>query len=350
MWKRRIRQALLGLGGFLLALALAGWAYVHTLDLEAQPAADPATRVADLDFLRQRVHEKRGRILAVVTSTAKIPGTGKNAGFELTELARAYYVFVANGYEVDIASPRGGAAPMKRDEDLVEADYAFLNDPQAQRKIRHTLPLSSVETERYAAVYFVGGKGAMFDFPEDAQVQRILAGIAPHGVVGAICHGPAALLNARDAEGRPLLRGKRVTGFSNEEELFLMENARALFPFLLQDRLTEVAGRFVEGPRYLDNTVVDGRLVTGQNPWSTWSVAEAMVRALGHRPVPRAATREETGVHLLLLYHRAGLEAAIAAKSRWPTADTRILLMHALVAAMQGRWRDAWRIQRLARA
>lgn len=350
MWKRRLKIAALAAGGLLLVLLLAGWAYAHTLDLDAEPVADAATTTEQLVFLRDGVRAPRGRILAVVTSTARIPGTRKNAGFELTELARAYYVFVANGYEVDIASPKGGAAPMKLDEDLVEADHAFLNDPAARRKISATLPLASVDASRYAAVYFVGGKGAMFDFPGDPQVQRIVRDIAPRGVVGAVCHGPAALLDVRDEAGGFFLAGRRVAGFSNEEELFLIDNARELFPFLLQDRLVQRGARYVEGPRYLDNTVVDERLITGQNPWSTWSVAEAMIRALGHAPVPRDATREETGVRLIAMYHRAGLAAALAEKSRAGAADKRIILMHALVAAMQYRWRDAFQLQRLARA
>ena len=100
---------------------------------------------------------------------------------------------------------------------------------------------------------------------------------------------------------------------------------------------------------YLDNTVVDGRLVTGQNPWSTWSVAEAMVRALGHEPVVRERSGEELAVQVLQAYRRQGMDAALALRRRLPGADKRLLLMHALVAAMQGHPGDAWQLQRLAR-
>ena len=347
LWKK-LKITLLGTVAVVLVLGAAAWLYGTGFELDGQPPADPASRPADLAFVRDGVSEPRGRVLAVVTSTAMIGNSGKKAGFELTELSRAYYVFVANGYAVDIASPRGGKPPMQLDDGLVAADHAFLNDPQAQHKLERSLPLAQVDPSRYDAVYFVGGKGTMFDFPDDADIQRI--GRAVHdggGVIGAVCHGPAALLNVRLADGRRLIDGKRLTGFTNAEELFLLENARQLFPYLLQDRLSEHGARFVEGPLYLDNTVVDGRLITGQNPWSTWSVAEAMITALGHAPVARDPTGEEIGVELLGVYHRQGPSEAARAKS--PMADRRLVLMHALVAGMQGRWRDAYHFQRLAR-
>ena len=131
--------------------------------------------------------------------------------------------------------------------------------------------------------------------------------------------------------------------------MFLIKEARTVFPFLLQESLARQSAAFVEGPMYLDNTVVDGRLVTGQNPWSTWSVAEAMVRALGHEPVARGVTAEEVSVGLLATYHAAGLDEAVARKLAGPRADKQLLLMHAVVAAMQGRLRETWELQRLAR-
>lgn len=347
--RRTLRIAAFSLLSLLLLLAGSGYAYWRGFDLERQPPVDPATRVEHLQWLQPAAVPPRGRILAVVTSTAKLGRSERKAGFELTELARAYYVFLANGYAVDIASPRGGAAPMRLDDELVEADYAFLNDAEAQAKVANTLALAAVDPTRYAAVYFVGGKGTMFDFPNDPHLPRIVRAIYRQGVVGAVCHGPAALINVTLDDGRPLLHGRRVTGFSNAEELFLIENARELFPFLLQDRLSEIGGQYVEGPLYLDHTVVDGRLVTGQNPWSTWSVAEAMIRALGHEPVPRPATAEELSVRVLAAYAAGGTDAARAARSALPQADKRLLLMHALIATMQGRLGDAVALQNLAR-
>lgn len=348
MWKILRWTAGLLLGGVLL-LVLGGWAYVESLDLEAEPRGNAAATAADLDFVQTGVREPRGRVLAVLTSTARFDQDRRKAGYELTELSRAYWVFVANGYEVDLASPAGGEPPQVLDDGLVDADYAFLNDPVAKAKLAATIPLADVDASRYDAVYFVGGKGTMFDFPGNPHIARILRDIEPRGVIGAVCHGPAALLDVVLADGRHLLQGRRVTGFSNREELFLIEQAREAFPFLLQEALARQSAGFVEGPMYLDNTVVDGRLVTGQNPWSTWSVAEAMVRALGHEPVPREATNEEISVRLLLAYHARGLEPALALKRTQPPAGKHLLLMHALVAAMQWRLGEAWDLQRLAR-
>lgn len=348
MWRifKWTAVSVLGIG---LLLGLAGWAYVHTLHLDAEPVANRAATAADLEFLQHRVSPSRGRVLAVLTSTQSIPATGRKAGYELTEISRAYWVFLANGYAVDIASPLGGEPPMVLDDDLVDADYAFLNDAEARQKLANTLRLADVDPASYQAVYFVGGKGAMFDFPGNPDIRRIVRDIHPRGAVGAVCHGPAALLGLTLDGGGPLLQGRKVTGFTNEEELFLIENAREVFPFLLQDELAREAGEFVEGPIYLDNTVVDGRLVTGQNPWSTWSAAEAIVRVLGHEPVPREATPEETSVRLLARYRSDGIDRALAEKSLAPRSSKHLLLMHALVAAMRGRLGEAWELQRLAR-
>ena len=333
----------------LLVVGLSGWAYVESLDLEAEPKGNPAATAMDLAFVRDGVRQQRGRVLAVLSSTARFDQDRRKGGYELTEISRAYWVFTANGYEVDLASPRGGTPPQTLDDGLVDADYAFLNDPGVQAKLADTIPLAEVDPSEYDAVYFVGGKGAMFDFPGNADIARIVRDIAPRGVVGAVCHGPAALLDITLADGRPLLQGRRVTGFSTAEEMFLIKEARTVFPFLLQESLAQQSAAFVEGPMYLDNTVVDGRLVTGQNPWSTWTVAEAMVRALGHEPVARDITAEEVSVGLLATYHAAGLETAIATKRAGPRSDKMLLLMHAVVAAMQGHLHEAWELQRLAR-
>lgn len=146
------RKLLLALGGVLglgVLLAGAAWTYVATLDLDAGPGVNRQATAADLAFMRERVREHRGRILAVLTSTGRFDDGRRKGGYELTELSRAYWVFVANGYEVDLASPRGGESPMVVDQDdITEADYAFLNDPAAQRKLAATVPLAQVDPKR----------------------------------------------------------------------------------------------------------------------------------------------------------------------------------------------------------
>ncbi|MFP7723554.1 type 1 glutamine amidotransferase domain-containing protein [Lysobacter sp. A3-1-A15] len=338
------------LGGTVVLLALlggAGAAYLRSLDLASQPLADPGTVPGQLAMLQGERQQFRGRILAVVTSTAKSGEVA--AGLELTELSRAYYTFIANGFEVEIASPMGGRPPVRMDDELIDVDYAFLNDADAQERLSNTLALAQVDPSRYSAVYFVGGKGPMFDFAGNPDVRRVAASIHDAGgVVGAVCHGPAALIDVTLASGQKLLAGRRVTGFTNEEELFLIRNAREVFPFLLEDVLTAQAGVFSKGPKYLDHTVVDGRLVTGQNPWSTWSVAEGMIRALGFEPVARESTREERAVAVLAAFHRDGATAAAAVRDGMGSVDKRLVLMHALLATMEGRLGEAYRLQQLA--
>ena len=348
--KKTLLCAAAWLAAILFLLAAGGYAWYLSLDLDKLPKANPQATVADLAWLKNPVAQRRGRILAVVSSTERGGPAMKKAGYELTELARAWYVFQANGYEVDIASPQGGKPPERIDlDDMGDADYAFLNDAAAQAKVVNSIPLAHVDASRYAAVYFVGGKGAMHDLPDSPDVARIVGDILGRGVVGAVCHGPAALLGVKLADGKPLVAGRRMTGFTNDEELFLIKDARTRFGFLLEERALAQGARFVAGPKYLDNTVVDGRLVTGQNAWSTWSVAEAMIVALGHRPVARERSAEEVSVRLLATYYRAGLNAARAEQAALPRFDKMLVLMHSVVAAMQWRAADAVNLQRLAK-
>ncbi|NML60397.1 type 1 glutamine amidotransferase domain-containing protein [Massilia sp. RP-1-19] len=346
---RTFLRATAWLAGILAMLAALGWGYYLSLDLDSIPKANQHATTAGLPYLKQAVNEKRGRILAIVSSAERGGPLSKKAGYELTELSRAYYAFKVNGYEVDIASPLGGRPPASIDtDDLQDLDYAFLNDAEAQAKASQSLPLARVDTARYDAVYVVGGKGAMFDLPGNRDVARIVLDVAQRGVVGAVCHGPAALLDVAMADGKPFVAGKRMTGFTNDEELFLDANARARFPFLLQDRALDRGARFVSAPNYLDNTVVDGRLVTGQNSWSTWSTVEAMIKALGHAPVAREPGPDENSVRMLAAYQRGGLAAARAEQASVPQFDKMLVLMHALVAAMEWRLADAFQLQRLA--
>ncbi|MCC6070229.1 type 1 glutamine amidotransferase domain-containing protein [Massilia sp. GCM10020059] len=336
------------LAAILAIFAALAWGRYLSYDLDSIPKANPHAAPADLAYLKQAVSEQRGRILAVVSSAERGGPLNKKAGYELTELSRAYYAFKVNGYQVDVASPQGGKPPARIDtEDMQDIDYAFLNDAEAQAKVNQSIPLGRVDAARYDAVYFVGGKGAMFDLPGNADVARIVLAVAQRGVVGAVCHGPAALLGVTTADGKPFVAGKRMTGFTNDEELFLDANARARFPFLLQDRALDRGAQFVSAPNYLDHTIVDGRLVTGQNPWSTWSTVEAMIKALGHAPVAREPGLDENSVRMLAAYQRGGLAAARAEQERVARFDKMLVLMHALVAAMEWRLADAFQLQRL---
>ncbi len=296
------------------------------------------TQVADLPYVTQNVPENRGKILAVVTST-DIMGEDKSTGYEHTELARAYWVFVANGFEVDIASPKGGNPPVVIDgEDMGAYDYAFLNDKAIQQKVSNSIPLSKVNPAEYQAVYFVGGKGTMFDFPDNPDVQRIAQHLYQNNkVVSAVCHGPAALINVKLDNGEMLLANKKVSSFTNEEELILIPDAEEIFPFLLQSKLEAQGARFQPGTAYLEQVVQDGKLITGQNPWSVWSLAELVVKELGYKPKLRNRTPEEHSVDLLMTYDKLGYEAAHQVMLEQPESYQRVLLvMHGIFALMQG--------------
>ncbi len=296
------------------------------------------TRPSDLPYLSEDIVDYRGKILAVVTSTDTMGNSGKATGYELTELSRAYYVFRANGFEVDIASPKGGTPPVIID-DMGAYDHAFLNDPEAQQKIKNSLPIKAVDPTAYEAVFFAGGKGAMFDFPDNPHIQQLVRTLYDSGkVVSAVCHGPAALVNVSLADGEPLLKGKHVSSFTNTEELFLIPDAPEIFPFLLQDKLTKQGAHFEEGTMYLENVVRDGALVTGQNPWSTWQLAEAVIEQIGYTPKPRAKTAEENAVSVLQNYHAEGYGDALASMKMFSTSEKPIqrelLAVHGIVGIM----------------
>jgi len=299
------------------------------------------TLPAEIPYLAEDYVLHRGKILAVVTSHSILGKTEKPTGYELSELARAYYVFTANGFEVEVASPKGGNAPVVIDEDdMWKFDYAFINDTTAQRKIKHTIPLNEVDPEQYEAVYFVGGKGTMFDFPENTAIQSLVTQYYETGkVIGAVCHGPAALVNVTLNNGRSLLEGKTTSGFTNAEELFLIPDAPEVFPFMLQDKLIEQGATFNEGFMYLENVVQDGNLITGQNPWSVWPLAEAMVKQLGYTPKPRLKTPEENAVQVLIAYESSGYNAALSVLknsiAEGKLVQRELIAVHSILAAMQ---------------
>lgn len=296
------------------------------------------TTVADLPYLTEAVPAFRGKILAVVTSTESM-GEDTSTGYEHTELARAYWVFVSNGFEVDIASPKGGTPPVVYDgEDMGAYDYAFLNDATIQDKLSRSIPLAEVNANEYEAVYFVGGKGTMFDFPDNPYVKHIAQTLYQNDkVVSAVCHGPAALVNVELDNGEMLLANKKVSGFTNEEELMLIPEAEEIFPFLLQSKLTEQGANFQQGTAYLERVVQDGKLITGQNPWSVWMLAELVVEELGYQPKQRTRTPEEHSIDLLITYNQHGYDAASEQMSVQPQSYQMVtLLMHGIFAFMQG--------------
>ncbi len=341
--KKIIKWSLITLTAVIVGLVSFGAWFVSLIPIESN-ATLTQTKPEQIPYLATDAPNFRGKILTVVTSTASIGESGKTTGYELTELSRAYYVFQANGFEVDIASPLGGNPPrVIDDEDMGSFDYAFLNDEVAQRKATQTISIDNVKADDYEAIYFVGGKGAMFDFPDNKKIQALVADYdKKEKVIGAVCHGPAALVGARGQDGASLLANRRICSFTNEEELFLIPEAAEIFPFLLQDKLSEAGAEFVQGEMYLENVVKDGNIITGQNPWSTWKLAEEMILRLGYEPKQRPLTPEEITINVLMAYKANGFQGGKARIAQVYTNDKEsmsktLLAMHGIVAAMQFR-------------
>lgn len=220
------------------------------------------------------------RILMAVTSHDKKGGTGEPTGAYVPEMAHPYDVFTKAGYAVDIVSVRGGKVPLDGVDGKDPSVAAFLADPQVQKVLAESPPSSTVDASRYDAIFFAGGHGAMWDFPDatsftDAAQRIYEAG----GVVGAVCHGPAALVAVNLGSGEPLVKGKRVSAFTNEEERTV--GLEQVVPFLLETRLVQLGAIHEPAPLWQEKVVTSERLVTGQNPASASGVAKAMVALLG---------------------------------------------------------------------
>ena len=341
----KLKWTLISITSLLVIFIIFGIWFLNLLprqEMKERIRAAETSTVDNIPYLMEDVIPKRGKILAVVTSSNSMGSSGKSTGYELTELSRAYYVFKANGFEVDVASPLGGKPPVVIDgDDLGKFDHAFLKDSIAQYKTNHTIAMNDVVADDYEAVFFVGGKGAMFDFPDNKAIQILVRNYYQSGkVVGAVCHGPAALVNVTLDNGLHLLENKRISSFTNKEELLLIPEAKAIFPFLLQDKLTAQGAQFNEGAMYLEKISHDKNLVTGQNPWSTWLLAETMIKQLGFTPKYREITAEENAVKVLQVYESYGSEKAktlikkMASQENMPMARD-FIASHSIIAAME---------------
>ncbi|WP_030802846.1 type 1 glutamine amidotransferase domain-containing protein [Streptomyces sp. NRRL F-2799] len=218
-------------------------------------------------------------VLLVLTSHDQLGDTGRSTGFYLPEAAHPWKVLSEAGFRVDLASPAGGRPPMDGADLTDPVQQAFLDDPEMARKLDATLRVQDVDAADYAAIVYVGGHGTMWDFPDD----RALAGIARDvyeagGAVAAVCHGPAGLVNITLSDGSYLVAGKHVAGFTNSEEA--AAGLTDVVPFLLQSTLEERGAKHTGAADWEPHVVVDGRLVTGQNPASATGVGEALVKVL----------------------------------------------------------------------
>jgi putative intracellular protease/amidase len=223
-------------------------------------------------------------ILILTTSHDRIGDTGRATGFYWEELAVPYWALRDAGHAVVFASPKGGMPPADpssaRAEGRAPAVQRFLDDPDAMHALAHSLPVADAKAADYAGVFLPGGHGTMWDMSQTPAVGQIVGQVFDAGgVVGAVCHGPAGLLEARLPDGTPIVAGRRVNGFTDAEERAV--GLADVVPYLLESRLRALGGLFEGNPsNFGPHAVRDGRLVTGQNPASSAAVARLLVAAL----------------------------------------------------------------------
>jgi putative intracellular protease/amidase len=223
------------------------------------------------------------KILMVTTSHDTLGNTGEKTGFWLEEVAAPYYLFKDAGIEVTVASPKGGQPPIDPKSDdpknQTPAQDRFKADPKALDVLAHTHRLDQMSAKDFDAVFYPGGHGPMWDLAEDptsiALIQRFYESGKP---VALVCHAPAVLHHV-EIEGKPIVQGKRVTGFTNSEEEAV--GLTEVVPFLLEDELVRLGGLFEKVDDWGSLAVVDGRLITGQNPGSSEATARALIGVLG---------------------------------------------------------------------
>ncbi|EWH01705.1 type 1 glutamine amidotransferase domain-containing protein [Halomonas sp. BC04] len=224
------------------------------------------------------------RILMVLTSHDRLGDTGEPTGFWLEELAAPYYACLDAGAEVTLASPKGGKPPLDpksdSEESQTDATRRFQQDDQAQQALANTHRLIEVNADDFDAIFYPGGHGPLWDLVDDADSIRLIETFwAQKKPVAAVCHAPIVLIHARDTEGEPIIRGREVTGFTNEEEEAV--GLTGVVPRLVENALKEGGAHYSKADVFTPYTRRDGQLITGQNPPSSEPVAKVLLEALG---------------------------------------------------------------------
>ncbi|MGF1553591.1 MAG: type 1 glutamine amidotransferase domain-containing protein [Paracoccaceae bacterium] len=224
------------------------------------------------------------RILMVMTSHDRLGDTGEKTGLWIEEFAAPYYVFRDAGAEVTLASPAGGPVPIdpksEAEDFQTEATRRYAGDADAQAALASTRPLSEMEAGAFDAVFYPGGHGPLWDLVSDTASIRLIEAFWTAGKpVAAVCHAPIVLMEVKDAEGRPLVAGRQVTGFANSEEALV--GLTDVVPHLVEDVLRAKGGDYAKGEDMAPFTRRDGLLITGQNPASSEPAAHQLLDALG---------------------------------------------------------------------
>jgi putative intracellular protease/amidase len=232
------------------------------------------------------------RILMVLTSHDLLGDTGRKTGFWLEEFAAPYFVFRDAAAHLTLASPAGGQPPLDPKSDLPEnqtpAMERFKKDPRAQKELSQTVKLATVKAEDYDTVFYPGGHGPMWDLAEDPISIALLESFYNSGKpIALVCHSPGVLRHVT-YKGEPLVKGKRVTGFTNGEEEAVQ--LTKVVPFLVEDELLRLGAIFEKVKNWQPFSIIDGRLITGQNPASSTSAAKDLLKVLGQQQAAAAAS------------------------------------------------------------
>jgi putative intracellular protease/amidase len=222
------------------------------------------------------------KILMVLTSHDQLGNTGRKTGFWLEEFAAPYFVFRDAGVELTLASPKGGQPPLDPKSDLPEnqtpAMTRFKEDKRAQKELSQTVKLSEMKSEDFDTIFYVGGHGPMWDLVDNPDSIALIESFYNSGKpVAAVCHSPGVFHRVM-YRGEPLVKGKRVTGFTNGEEAVM--KLTKVVPFLVEDELKRIGGLYEKAADWAPFVLVDGRVVTGQNPASSTGAAKALMEVL----------------------------------------------------------------------
>lgn len=226
------------------------------------------------------------KILTLLTSHDQLGTTGRKTGFWLEELAAPYYVFKDAGHEVTLASPKGGQPPLdpKSNEPDFQTDatHRFEADAEATSVLANTMTLSSVKYQDFDAIFYPGGHGPLWDLAEDKNsIALITNALSSNIPVALVCHAPGVLRHVKNKDGSPLVKGKKVTGFTNTEEAAV--GLTDVVPFLVEDELVKNGGLYSKSADWTSYVVQDGILITGQNPASSADAAKQLLKLLTAR-------------------------------------------------------------------
>ena len=226
------------------------------------------------------------KVLFVLTSHSDLGNTGKKTGFWVEEFAAPYYTMADKGVDITIASPKGGQPPIdpasEAPDAQTESTKRYYADTELKEKVATTKKLADVNSEDFDAIFYPGGHGPLWDLYDDRNSIELIQNFWAAGKpVAAVCHAPSALLNVKDENGEPLVKGKKVTGFTNTEE----EGVKLtdVVPYLLEDELKAKGGHYSKGSDWSSHVVEDGMLITGQNPASSEEAAEKLLALLEKR-------------------------------------------------------------------